>query len=258
MREAKSQGPDTGSGLLLTQQQRVHSEPQGNNYGERLNKLRAAVLGANDGIVSVAATVVGVAGATTERTAIFLVAAATLSAGALSMALGEYVSVSSQKDSQKALIELEGRELEDMPEEEFEELVRILQGKGMSRRTAVLAATDLTERNALQAHLEFELGIDEDHIPSPVGAAIASALAFLLGAMLPVLAILLPPMGVAVPVTFVTVLVALAITGCLGAALGGSPHRFKAALRLVVGGALALAATFAIGSALGTGGIAGG
>ncbi|KAA9395252.1 VIT family protein [Kocuria coralli] len=250
---ANIRNPDAHPDIVHPPGTSAHREPQGGNYGERLNKLRAAVLGANDGIVSVAATVVGVAGATTDRGAVALVAAAALAAGALSMALGEYVSVSSQKDSQNALIELETRELEEMPREEFDELVQILREKGMSEETAKAAAADLTEHNALKAHLDFELGIDEEDIPSPLGAAIASALAFFGGALLPILAILLPPAGLAVPVTFGVVLLALAVTGWLGAVLGGSPHRLRAALRLVAGGALALAATFAIGSALGTG-----
>lgn len=247
--------PEFGHEIFRTRQQRVHAEPQSGNYSERLNKLRAAVLGANDGIVSVAATVVGVAGASADRGAIFLVAAAALSAGALSMALGEFVSVSSQKDSQEALIELETRELEEMPEEELQELAGILTERGMSPEIARAAAIDLTKHDALKAHLSFELGIDEDDIPSPTGAAIASALAFVAGAMLPILAILMPPAGIAIAITFGVVLVALAITGWLGALLGGSPHRLRAALRLVIGGALALAATFAIGSVLGTGAI---
>ncbi|MDO5617451.1 VIT1/CCC1 transporter family protein [Kocuria sp.] len=255
MNAAHKSNPDTSPDIFRTPQQRVHVEPQSGNYSERLNKLRAAVLGANDGIVSVAATVVGVAGASADRGALFLVAAAALSAGALSMALGEYVSVSSQKDSQKALIELESRELAEMPQEELAELEQILRDRGMSDDVARAAAADLTQHNALKAHLSFELGIDEDDIPSPIGAAIASALAFVTGAMLPILAILLPPAGVAIPITFAVVLIALAITGWLGAVLGGSPHRLRAAMRLVVGGALALAATFAIGSLLGTGAI---
>lgn len=255
MNTVNPRNPDTSTEIFRTRQQRVHVEPQSGNYSERLNKLRAAVLGANDGIVSVAATVVGVAGASADRGAVFLVAAAALSAGALSMALGEYVSVSSQKDSQKALIELETRELREMPDEELEELVNLLEERGMSPAIARAAAVDLTNHSALKAHLSFELGIDEEDIPSPAGAAIASALAFVAGAMLPILAILLPPATVAIPVTFGVVLLALAITGWLGALLGGSPHRMRAAVRLVLGGALALAATFAIGNMLGTGGV---
>lgn len=255
MNAPNTRTPDTSPDVFRTRQQRVHIEPQSGNYSERLNKLRAAVLGANDGIVSVAATVVGVAGASADRGAVLLVAAAALSAGALSMALGEYVSVSSQKDSQKALIELETRELQEMPEQELEELAEILEERGMSPHIARAAAVDLTKHNALKAHLSFELGIDEDDIPSPMGAAVASALAFVAGAMLPILAILLPPTGIAIPLTFGVVLVALAITGWLGALLGGSPHRMRAAVRLVIGGALALAATFAIGSMLGTGAV---
>lgn len=255
MNAANTNTPDTSPDVFRTRQQRVHVEPQSGSYSERLNKLRAAVLGANDGIVSVAATVVGVAGASVDRGAIFLVAAAALSAGALSMALGEYVSVSSQKDSQQALIAFEAQELREMPQEELQELVDILQQRGMSAEVAQAAANDLTKHNALKAHLSFELGIDEDDIPSPWGAAIASALAFVAGAIMPILGIMLPPAHVAVPVTFTVVLVALAITGWLGAVLGGSPHRLRAAARLVVGGALALAATYAIGSLLGTGAV---
>lgn len=228
-----------------------HPEPQVSGYGERLNRLRAGVLGANDGIISVAATVVGVAGATADRGAIALVAAAALSAGALSMALGEYVSVSSQSDSQNALIEKERAELEHMPEAELAELAGLLEEKGLSRATAMAAAVEMTRDDALRAHLDVELGIAEEDIPSPVGAAVSSGLAFTIGALLPVLAILLPPAGLAVPATFVAVLFALALTGWLGARLGGSPHRLRAAARLVLGGALALAATFLIGRLIG-------
>lgn len=228
-----------------------HPEPQVSGYGERLNRLRAGVLGANDGILSVAATVVGVAGATADRGAIALVAASALAAGALSMALGEYVSVSSQSDSQNALIEKERAELEHMPEAELAELAGLLEAKGLSRGTALRAAAEMTRDDALRAHLDVELGIAEEDIPSPVGAAVSSGLAFTLGGLLPVLAILLPPAAIAVPSTFLSVLLALGLTGWLGARLGGSPHRLRAAARLVLGGALALAATFLIGRLIG-------
>lgn len=229
----------------------VIAEPHNDKYGEKLNKLRAGVLGANDGIVSVAATVVGVAGATASSWPILVAGSAAVIGGALSMALGEYVSVSSQKDSQEALIAKEERELTEMPEAELQELTDIYRSRGLSEDTARRVAVELTERNALLAHLDAELGIDPEDIPSPWAAAWASALAFLLGSFLPMLAILLPPPEWRIPVTFVAVLAALAITGTLGARLGGTPHVGRAAARVVIGGALALGATFLIGSLLG-------
>lgn len=230
------------------------NEPHANDLAHRLNWLRAGVLGANDGIVSVAAIVVGVAGATTNTGAILAAGAAGLVGGAVSMALGEYVSVSSQSDSQKALIEKERRELEEQPEEELEELTAIYEAKGLRPETARKVAMELTEHNALAAHLSAELNIDEDDIVSPWHAALASAVAFTLGAVLPMLAILLPPAGLRVPLTFISVLLALAITGAIGAWIGGS-SKVRAAVRVVIGGALALAATFFIGSLLGSAGV---
>lgn len=229
----------------------VIAEPHNDKYAEKLNKLRAGVLGANDGIVSVAATVVGVAGATANSWPILVAGSAAVIGGALSMALGEYVSVSSQKDSQEALIAKEVLELKQMPEAELEELTGIYRSRGLSHNTARQVAVELTERNALLAHLDAELGIDPENIPSPWAAAWASALAFLLGSLLPMLAILLPPPQWRIPVTFIAVLAALAITGTLGARLGGTPHVGRAAARVLIGGALALGATFLIGSLLG-------
>lgn len=227
-------------------------EPHNNSaYQEKLNRLRAAVLGANDGIVSVAATVVGVAGATSSTTAIGVAAAAAVVGGAISMALGEYVSVSSQVDSQEALIEKEKTELAQEPEAELDELTAILMQRGLSERTARSAAIELTQEDALHAHLDFELGIDAEDIPSPWTAALASAGAFFIGSMLPTLLILLCPVAWRVPATFIGVLIALAITGTLGAKWGGSPKYGRAALRVVIGGALALATTYGIGLLLG-------
>lgn len=227
-------------------------EPHNNSaYQEKLNRLRAAVLGANDGIVSVAATVVGVAGATSSTTAIGVAAAAAVVGGAISMALGEYVSVSSQVDSQEALIEKEKTELAQEPEAELDELTAILMQRGLSERTARSAAIELTQEDALHAHLDFELGIDAEDIPSPWTAALASAGAFFIGSMLPTLLILLSPVAWRVPATFIGVLIALAITGTLGAKWGGSPKYGRAALRVVIGGALALATTYGIGLLLG-------
>lgn len=229
-------------------------EPHSPGLARRLNWLRAGVLGANDGIVSVAALVVGVAAATAASGPIATAGLAALIGGAISMALGEYVSVSSQSDSQRALVEKERRELAEQPEEEFEELVEMFAAKGLSAATARVVAAELTENDALTAHLDIELGIDQHEVVSAVNAAGASAVAFLIGGVLPLLAILLPPAEIRVPVTFVTVLLALAATGSIGASIGGSGRR-RAATRIVIGGALALAVTFALGSLLGTSGI---
>ncbi|MGO4188386.1 VIT1/CCC1 transporter family protein [Pseudarthrobacter sp. TAF60_1] len=230
------------------------NEPHHNDIAHRLNWLRAGVLGANDGIVSVAAIVVGVAGVTNEPGPILVAGAAGVVGGAISMALGEYVSVSSQKDSQQALIEKERRELLEQPEEELAELTAIYQSKGLSAETAGAVARELTAHDALGAHLSAELNIDETDIVSPWHAALASAVAFLIGAILPMLAILLPPADIRIPLTFVAVLVALAATGALGAWIGGG-SKMRAAVRVVVGGALALVATFSIGNLLGASGV---
>ena len=229
-------------------------EPHGPGIAGRLNWLRAGVLGANDGIVSVAAIVVGVAGATSDLAPILTAGVAGLVGGAISMALGEYVSVSSQRDSQHALIAKERRELDELPAEELRELAGLYEAKGLSSSTAKLVAEELTAKDALAAHLEIELGISEESVVSPWQAAGASALAFFIGALLPMLAILLPPAPLRVPVTFVAVLVALAITGVIGARIGGSPW-VRPTVRIVVGGFIALGVTFAIGTLLGTSGV---
>lgn len=230
------------------------NEPHRGGIAQRLNWLRAGVLGANDGIVSVAAIVVGVAGATSSTGPILTAGVAGLVGGAISMALGEYVSVSSQSDSEKALIAKERAELRDMPAEELDELTALYRAKGLSESTATQVAIELTEHDALAAHLSIELNIDQDDIVSPWHAAAASAAAFTIGAILPMLAILLPPAGWRIPVTFVAVLMALAVTGTLSATIGGS-SRLRATLRVVIGGALALAATYGVGVLLGASGV---
>ena len=230
-------------------EERLAAEPHPDS--SRLNWLRAGVLGANDGIVSVAGLVVGVAGATTARGPLFTAGIAGLVAGAVSMALGEYVSVSSQRDSQRNLLAQEKRELQDDPDTEFEELVGIYQGKGLTPATARQVATELTAHNALAAHLDAELNLDPEDFANPWQAAAASALSFSVGAMLPLLAILLPAPHWRVPVTAIAVLIALAITGALSARIGGGAIR-TAVLRVVIGGALALAVTYGIGHLFGT------
>ena len=229
-------------------------EPHVAGIAGRLNWLRAGVLGANDGIVSVAAIAVGVAAATPDLAAIIPASSAALIGGALSMALGEYVSVSSQSDSERALIAKETEELRTMPEQELEELAGLYRAQGLSDETAKRVAVELTERDALRAHLSMELNIDPDDLVSPWRAAAASALAFVCGGILPFLTILLPE-SVRIPATFIVVLIALGATGALGARIGGSPVT-RATIRVVVGGAIALAATFAIGALLNTTGIA--
>lgn len=225
-------------------------DPHSARVHEKLNWLRAGVLGANDGIISVAALVVGVAAATADLGAILIAGVASVTAGAISMGLGEYVSVSTQRDTERALIAKETRELREMPEQELAELAAIYRGKGLSEETAGRVARELTEHDALAAHLEAELHIAEDDVVSPWHAAGASALSFLVGAVLPMLAILLPPPEWRIATTFVAVLVSLAITGWLSAWIGGAP-RGRAMLRVVLGGALALVVTWVIGGLLG-------
>jgi len=228
-------------------------EPHDDAISGRLNWLRAGVLGANDGIVSVAAVLVGVAGATSALAPLLTAGVAALAGGAISMALGEYVSVSSQRDSERSLIEKERRELADDPEGELEELVGLYRARGLSEPTARLVAEELTHRDVLRAHLSEELGISEQAVARPLPAAAASATAFLLGGVVPFLTMLLVPTAVRVPVTVVVVLLALALTGAAGARLGRAPA-LRPTLRVVVGGALALAVTYGLGVLLGTSG----
>ncbi len=225
-------------------------ESHGGALGARLNWLRAGVLGANDGIVSVAGIVVGVAGATLESGPILTAGVAGLVAGAVSMALGEYVSVSSQRDTELAQLQEEKRELREFPEAELAELAAIYRAKGLSEETAHTVAVELTAHDPLAAHLDAELNLDPDELTSPWQAAFASAVSFTIGALLPLLAVLLPPPALRVPVTVVAVLLALAITGVLSAKVGGGDAR-RAVLRIVIGGALGLAVTYGIGHLVG-------
>lgn len=217
----------------------------------RLNWLRAAVLGANDGIVSTAGVVMGVAGATSDSQAILIAGIAALAAGALSMAAGEYVSVSTQRDSERSMLDLEARELKAMPETEERELARMWHEKGLSKQTAKQVARELTEHDALRAHADIEFGIDPDDLTNPWHAAWASMAAFTLGALLPLLSIVLVPEAARVWVTVAVVALALALTGFVSARLGLSPP-LRAVLRNVAGGLLAMGVTYAIGALVGT------
>ncbi|MEV8228208.1 VIT family protein [Streptomyces sp. NPDC079167] len=232
----------------------THDEPHRGGLGTRLNWLRAAVLGANDGVVSTAGLVVGVAGATDARSTLLTAGLAGLLAGSMSMAAGEYVSVSTQRDSERAALATEKRELEETPEAELDELTGLLEEKGLSNTLAREAAVQLTQRDALRAHAEVELGIDPDELTNPWHAAGASFLAFTVGALLPLLAIVLPPVSVRLPVTVVSVLAALALTGWWSARLGEAPVR-RAVLRNMAGGAVAMGVTYAAGALLGAAGV---
>lgn len=247
-------GVGSGFPYTVTMTDAHPDEPHGAGLGQRLNWLRAGVLGANDGIVSVASLVVGVAGATTDSAALLIAGLAGLVGGAVSMALGEYVSVSSQRDSERALIHKEREELRTMPAEELDELTQLYRDRGLSAQTARQVAVELTAHDALAAHLEVELGIDQHDLVNPWHAAISSAISFTIGALLPLLAILLPPPPWRVPVTFAAVLIALAVTGVIAARVGGAAP-LRSSLRLIVGGALALVVTWLIGTLLGTTGV---
>ncbi len=216
----------------------------------RMNWLRAGVLGANDGIVSTAGLVVGVAGATTDTTALLVAGVAGLVAGALSMAGGEYVSVSTQRDSERALLAKEARELVETPDEELAELAGFYRDRGLSEDTAQRVAEELTEHDALRAHAEIELGIDGTSFINPWSAALASLVSFTLGALLPLLAIVLPPAEVRLPVTVVAVVAALSVTGYVSARLGGATP-WPAVARNVGVGVLAMGLTFVVGTVVG-------
>lgn len=228
-----------------------HDEPHDQNLASRLNWLRAGVLGSNDGIVSTAGLVVGVAGATSNVGAILIAGLAGLVAGALSMAGGEYTSVSAQRDTERAALAKERFELETMPEEELAELAALYEDQGLSQETAAKVAQELTERDALRAHARIELGINPDHHANPWAAAFASMISFALGSVLPLLAIALPPVSLRIPITFLAVIVSLMITGWVGARLGGaSPGR--AIIRNVAVSVVTMVVTYAIGSLVGT------
>jgi vacuolar iron transporter family protein len=226
-------------------------EPHQTGLNNRLNWLRAAVLGANDGIVSTAGIVIGAVGATSNRSAIVIAGVAGLAAGAMSMGAGEYVSVSTQRDSELALLEKERRELRDEPDAELAELAGIYVEKGLDEELALEVATALTKKDALGAHAEAELGIDPDDITSPWNAAIASTVSFTIGALLPLLTMTMAAPAIRLWVTVVSVVIALALTGWASARFGYSSPR-RAVLRNIAGGIFAMAVTYGIGSLLGT------
>jgi len=227
------------------------AEPHDVAVGGKLNWLRAGVLGANDGIVSTAGLVIGVAAATTTRTTILTAGLAGLVAGAMSMAVGEYVSVSTQRDTEEALLAKERRELEEDPELELAELTGLYAAKGLTPDLAHRVAVELTAHDALTAHAEVELGLDPEALTNPWHAAFASFVAFTLGSLLPVIAVLNPSVSWRIPLTVIAVVVGLAVTGAVSARLGKASTS-RAVTRVVVGGVAAMAVTYAIGSLVGT------
>ncbi|MER8100486.1 VIT family protein [Kitasatospora sp. NPDC094016] len=212
----------------------------------RLNWLRAAVLGANDGVVSTAGIVTGVAGAAESRAVLLAAGVAGLLAGAMSMAAGEYVSVSTQRDTERAALAKERRELAEDPEGELDELTDYYRDSGLTDGLAREVAVAFTARDALAAHAQSELGIDPQVLTNPWQAALASATAFTLGALVPLLAVLLPPESWRVAATVAAVVAALTLSGWVSARLGGAgPGR--AVLRNVAGGLAAMAVTYSGG-----------
>jgi VIT1/CCC1 family predicted Fe2+/Mn2+ transporter len=217
---------------------------------ERVGWLRAAVLGANDGIVSTASLVIGVAAASATKADILVAAVAALAAGAMSMAAGEYVSVSSQADSEKADVGRERAELRDQPEAELQELTDIYVQRGLTPALARDVAAQLTAHDALAAHARDELGISALSTARPVQAALASAASFAAGAVVPVIAVMLAPLGAAITIVAATSLASLVCLGWLSARIGRVPPLWPV-LRVSFWGALAMAVTAGVGALFG-------
>lgn len=222
------------------------AHPDDPHFVNRSGWLRATVLGGNDGIVSVASLVMGVAAASSSRETVLIAGVAGLISGALSMAAGEYISVSSQADLEKADTERERLALEAAPQEEFEELVAIYVARGLAHGTACQVARELMERDPLEAHLRDELGLSKAQAARPLQAAVASALAFCTGASLPVLGIVFAPVDLILATVLALSLAALAALGALGAWSGGAPLG-PAIARVVLWGAFAMGLTGAVG-----------
>ena len=226
----------------------IHKETHG---GSRIGLLRAMVLGANDGIISTAALILGVAAADSSRDVILTAGTAGLVAGAASMALGEYVSVSSQRDSEEASIAKEKWEHDNIPEHELDELTEIYRSKGLSPELARQVAEELSEGDALKVHLAEELGITELTIAKPIEASVGSAASFAVGAALPLIAAALASASNRIAVTIAITVVALLGLGAAGARAGGA-HPRRPVIRVVVGGCIAMGFTMAVGKIFGS------
>ncbi len=226
------------------------AHPDDPHHTHRGGWLRAAVLGGNDGIISVASLMIGVASATPDGEVVMISGVAGLVAGALSMAAGEYISVSSQADLEKADIERERRALAETPRQEFEELVEIYRQRGLTQETACQVASELTAHDPLEAHLRDEVGLVDEHRAQPFHAAIASGVTFSVAAALPLITALLAPPAALVTALAITAIIALALLGALGAKAGAAPI-MPAVLRVVGWGIAAMALTALIGSLFG-------
>ena len=220
------------------------------SQNNKLNGLRAAVLGANDGVISIAGLIFGVAGATNNKSAIFTAGLAGLVAGAISMGLGEYVSVSTQRDTERAYIAREKWLIKSDPEGQLEDLAQSFVKKGVSHSTALQFAKELSADDPVKAHLENELKLNEEDLTNPMTAAVSSLLAFTSGALVPLVAAVLAPDALRIKITLAAVLVGLLLTGYLSAKLGGA-EKGKAVMRIVVGGILAMIVTYFIGHLFG-------
>lgn len=226
------------------------SPHEAQHKSQRAPWLRAAVLGVNDGIVSTSSLMLGVLGASANKEAILVAGVAGLVAGAISMGVGEYVSVSSQKDSEKADIEIERQSIESNPDEELAELALIYEKRGVERQLAIQVATQLHAHDAVGAHARDELDINQDVLANPTQAALASTVAFSLGAAVPIFAALLSNATNGVYLIVSLSLVALTVSGGIGAYVGGGKKR-KAAMRVLIGGTAAMAITYGIGLLIG-------
>lgn len=222
------------------------AHPDDPHYVTRSGWLRAAVLGANDGVVSISSLIVGVAAADPNPSAVFIAGIAGLSAGAMSMAAGEYVSVSSQADTERADIARESRALHELPDEELSKLAAIYRDKGLSAETALLVARELTANDALGSHVRDELGLSEVHAAKPLQAAFTSGLTFSIAAAVPLLAAYLAPAELIIQVVLVVTIVTLAALGAMGARAGAAPV-LRATLRVVIWGVFAMAITAGVG-----------
>jgi VIT1/CCC1 family predicted Fe2+/Mn2+ transporter len=224
--------------------------PHEEHRSHRMNWLRAAVLGANDGVVSTASLMLGVLAAHANRSTIITAGVAGLTAGALSMAVGEYVSVSSQRDSEHADIAIERRSLASSPDAELEELAHIYVHRGLEPELANQVARQLHDHDAEAAHLRDELGIDQTALANPAQAGLASAVSFSVGAVVPIIGALVSNQNTGAWVIVIVSLIALAVSGAIGAYIGGG-HRVRAAARVFFGGGAAMAITALIGHLVG-------
>jgi VIT1/CCC1 family predicted Fe2+/Mn2+ transporter len=236
--------------LNLDEKLIASQEFQKTQLASKLNWLRAGVLGANDGIMSTSGILMGVAGATTDSATILLTGVAAVVAGSISMAGGEYTSVSAQRDSELAALEVERAELAAQPELELRELTWFYEEKGLSYGTAKMVAEELTAKDALKAHAEAELGIEIGNHASPMAAAVSSFVAFSAGGILPLVAVTGPWVAQRIPVTVIAVVVALIITGYVGSKIGGAKP-LRPILRNVIISLGSMAITYGIGVLVG-------